>query len=155
MKNKTQNENEDISDFNAGIDNEKFGKDSKYNMESNKWSFDLLEDYLRDELKIELQPILKQIYSLVIKTIISVHAQNVDGVRGYVENKQSCYELFGFDVLLDKQLKPWLMEVNISPSMKASCPLDFKLKSDLAIDLFNCVGFKLKDIENAIKIKKQ
>jgi hypothetical protein len=131
----------------------KFGVDSKFNMETNKWSFLLLEEYLT-EAGIEFGPILKQCYSIIIKTIISIHAQNVDGIRGCVANKQSCYELFGFDILLDQNLKPWLMEVNISPSMKASCALDFNVKNKLAIDLFNCVGFKLKDIKMASKMKK-
>jgi tubulin polyglutamylase TTLL4 len=123
-------------------------------MASNKWSLDLLEDFLK-ELGIDYVPIRNELKSLVLKTMISIHTQNVEGVRGYFLNKASCDELFGFDVLLDKNLKPWLMEVNISPSMKASCPLDFKFKSDLAVDLCNCVGFRLQDIELASKIKKK
>lgn len=39
-----------------------------------------------------------------------------------------CYELFGFDVMMDKALKPWLLEVNISPSLMGSSPLDRKIK---------------------------
>ncbi|KAJ3400012.1 hypothetical protein HDV05_001402, partial [Chytridiales sp. JEL 0842] len=58
-----------------------------------------------------------------------------------------CYELFGFDVLLDSNLKPWLMEVNISPSLKTSCSVDEGIKSRLVTDLFNMVGFRVKDIE--------
>jgi tubulin polyglutamylase TTLL4 len=36
-------------------------------------------------------------------------------VKGYVKRKYSVHELFGFDVILDENLKPWIIEVNISP----------------------------------------
>ncbi|KAH9256870.1 hypothetical protein BASA81_004983 [Batrachochytrium salamandrivorans] len=78
---------------------------------------------------------------------MSSHRQNTSGVRLYVTNRKSCFEMFGFDVLLDAELRPWLMEVNISPSMKASCEIDFDLKSKLAVDLFNLVGVQVYDLE--------
>ena len=54
----------------------------------------------------------------------------------------NCFELLGFDVLLDQDLKPWLLEVNLSPSMNTDSPLDIKIKSQLITDLFNLVGIQ-------------
>ncbi|KAI8895878.1 tubulin-tyrosine ligase family-domain-containing protein [Globomyces pollinis-pini] len=125
-----------------------FGSNSRFDMSSNKWSLETLKDYL--ELNsIDFDPIMKQIHALVVKTMISVQCQNSAGVRLHIPNRTGCYELFGFDVLLDVDLKPWLMEVNISPALKGSCDMDYKLKSALIVDIFNTVGFKVKDIIQA------
>ena len=48
-----------------------------------------------------------------------------------------CFELFGFDILLDSNLNPWLLEVNLSPSMNCDSPLDQKIKSELIAECFN------------------
>ena len=52
----------------------------------------------------------------------------------------NCFELLGFDVLLDENLKPWLLEVNMSPSMNTDTPLDTEIKTNLIVDFFNLVG---------------
>lgn len=52
----------------------------------------------------------------------------------------NCFELLGFDVLIDESLKPWLLEVNLSPSMNTDTPLDVEIKTKLLVDLFNLVG---------------
>lgn len=36
--------------------------------------------------------------------------------------------MLGFDVLLDSKCKPWLMEVNNSPSLQTDAPIDEALK---------------------------
>jgi len=51
-----------------------------------------------------------------------------------------CFELYGFDILLDSKLKPWLLEVNISPSLSSSSPLDKKIKTMLICDTLNLSG---------------
>lgn len=49
-------------------------------------------------------------------------------------------ELYGFDILIDSQLKPWVLEVNLSPSLNIDQPLDLKIKSAMLADLFSLVG---------------
>lgn len=60
-------------------------------------------------------------------------------------HRTNCYELFGFDILIDSDLKPWLLEVNISPSMATDAPLDMMIKSTLCVDTFNLIGIKRFD----------
>jgi hypothetical protein len=46
----------------------------------------------------------------------------------------------GFDVLVDEDLKPWLLEVNTSPSLACGSPLDMDVKTRVVTDLLNMVG---------------
>ena len=59
--------------------------------------------------------------------IIPVHTAQVH--QFFSNNTQQCFEVFGFDVLLDAHLKPWLLEVNVSPSLSSSSPLDKNIKN--------------------------
>lgn len=45
-----------------------------------------------------------------------------------------CFEILGFDIILDEKLKPWILEVNHSPSFSTDTPLDFKIKKNLITD---------------------
>jgi tubulin polyglutamylase TTLL5 len=66
-----------------------------------------------------------KIEDLIIKTIIS--GENV--INNASEMflpfpRYNCFELFGFDVLIDSDLEPWLLEVNLTPAMGCDSPLD-------------------------------
>lgn len=55
-------------------------------------------------------------------------------------SRNNAFELFGFDILIDDNLKPWLLEVNLSPSLQCDSPLDHKIKANLVCDIYNMVG---------------
>jgi len=41
----------------------------------------------------------------------------------YYNNRQ-CFQILGFDIMLDKKLKPWLLEINESPSFNDDTEVD-------------------------------
>ncbi len=46
----------------------------------------------------------------------------------------SCFEILGYDVMLGDELRPWLIEVNHSPSFNIDSPLDLAIKEQLIQD---------------------
>ena len=56
--------------------------------------------------------------------------------------KSNFFELFGYDILLDSDLNPWILEVNLAPALSADSPIDFHVKSNLIVDMLNLVGLR-------------
>jgi len=54
-------------------------------------------------------------------------------------NDKHCFEMYGYDIIIDDDLKPWLIEVNASPSLSATTQVDRTLKSGLINDVLNIV----------------
>ena len=61
------------------------------------------------------------------------------------KNKSCCFEVYGFDVIIDAKMRPWILEVNVSPSLSSSSLLDKQIKTMLLSDTLYMVGFKLID----------
>jgi hypothetical protein len=57
------------------------------------------------------------------------------GGQNIIINDKHCYEMYGYDVMIDAELKPWLIEVNASPSMSSDNEVDTKLKLGLLDDV--------------------
>lgn len=56
-----------------------------------------------------------------------------------MQNDRHCFELYGYDVMIDESLKCWLIEVNASPSLVGTTKSDFAFKKTLINDLLNVV----------------
>ena len=69
---------------------------------------------------------------LIIKTLIATSK--------VISNDKRCFELYGFDIMFDANLKPWLIEINGSPSMTANTPIDKVLKNGLLDDTLTIVN---------------
>ena len=60
-------------------------------------------------------------------------------VQSVMFNDKHCFELYGYDILIDKNLKPWLIEINSSPSLSTTTKGDFILKKRLISDVIDIV----------------
>ena len=72
---------------------------------------------------------------------------------GGTKYKTTCFEIYGFDILIDQTFRPWLLEVNVSPSLSSSSPMDKYIKTLLLSDTFYLVGFRLFDRKQLEKEK--
>lgn len=55
-----------------------------------------------------------------------------------------CFQILGFDVLIDSKFKPYLLEVNASPSFGTDSSLDYKIKKNVLGDAFRLLNFTYK-----------
>lgn len=110
----------------------------------NKWSFGALLRFLKNK-GLDTMALVAKIEDLVIKTIIAGELPIATACKMFMPFPGNCFEIYGFDVLIDENLKPWLLEVNLSPSMACDSPMDLKIKSNLLTDMFNLTGFVAQD----------
>ena len=87
-----------------------------------KWSFSQLRERLGAD-GVDCEALWARIEDVIIKTLISVEAQVNTACEMHVPYTKNCLELFGFDVLIDDQLKPWLLEVSDGPRLPAALAL--------------------------------
>ncbi|KAL0266855.1 UNVERIFIED_CONTAM: hypothetical protein PYX00_009291 [Menopon gallinae] len=96
-----------------------------------KWSFKQLRHYFQ-QAGIKDWLLWQKISALVTLTVLSQSTS--------VPQTINCFEFYGFDVLVDDKLKPWLLEVNLSPALGNDCDVDPAVKKPLLHDLFDLLG---------------
>ena len=126
---------------------------------ASKWNLAQLKIHF-EKNGISYASVLHRIKDVIIKTLISVEPHIVSTTSRTTKHRNVCFELYGFDILLDNKLKPWLLEVNISPSLSSSSPLDKKIKTVLICDTLNLIGVfpydrKQYDKETEQNLKKR
>ena len=60
-------------------------------------------------------------------------------VQNQMVQHKHCFELYGYDVILDDKCRPWLIEINASPSLSTNSVADKKLKKNLIGDVISIV----------------
>ena len=109
-----------------------------------KRSFAWLLDYLETKKGLKSDVFWGSISDIVVKTLLSVE----DHLRycyktAFPDSSDvgaSCFEILGFDVLVDANLQPWILEVNHAPSLTCNSSFDFAIKSSVVEESLMLLG---------------
>ncbi|XP_040979926.1 tubulin polyglutamylase TTLL6 isoform X9 [Aquila chrysaetos chrysaetos] len=100
----------------------------------------------------------EDIEDIIIKTLISAHPVVKHNYQSCFPNHTTgcaCFEILGFDILVDRKLKPWLLEVNHSPSFTTDSPLDREVKDALLCDTINLINVHACNKRKVLEEDKQ
>lgn len=63
-------------------------------------------------------------------------------VQKVIIQDKHCFELYGYDMMISSDMKPWLIEVNASPSLTANTKQDYDMKFGLLDDTLTVLDFE-------------
>jgi tubulin polyglutamylase TTLL1 len=110
---------------------QKYGED--YNEKNGgKWSYQNLILYLSATKG-------KEATQRLVGKIDSICIQSLRAVQPLMISDKHCFECYGYDIIIDENLRPWLIEVNASPSLAGTTTGDKLMKHTLINDIINVV----------------
>mmetsp|Transcript_86587 Transcript_86587/g.273285 ORF Transcript_86587/g.273285 Transcript_86587/m.273285 type:complete len:499 (-) Transcript_86587:26-1522(-) len=128
---------EDLSDAMIHLTNVAVQKHNEHYDEKRggKWDLHNLKMYLmlRDDPE-KVNSLFCAIQDVIIFSLLSVQ-------KVMIQDKH-CFELYGYDIMISSDLKPWLIEVNASPSLSANTALDYFMKFALLDDTLTVLDFE-------------
>ncbi|KAJ3221476.1 putative tubulin polyglutamylase ttll1, partial [Clydaea vesicula] len=110
---------------------QKFGED--YNEQNGgKWSWTNLLNYI-------LGTKGKKVLQKFIQDVDKIFIHSLRAIQPLMSHEKHCFECYGYDIIIDSTLRPWLIEVNASPSLGGTTQTDKLLKHSLINDVLNIV----------------
>merc|ERR1712216_1093777 len=100
-----------------------------------KWDLHHLKQYLLSKEDPEkVSELFYAIQDVIIYSLLSVQ-------KVMIQDKH-CFELYGYDIMISSDLKPWLIEVNASPSLSANTANDYEMKFAMLDDTVTILDFE-------------
>ncbi|KAK7469869.1 hypothetical protein BaRGS_00036089 [Batillaria attramentaria] len=113
--------------------------------------------YLQEK-GVDVDKLWADIDDVIIKTLISAHSVLKHNYRTCFPNHvkgSACFEILGFDILLDRRLRPYIIEVNHSPSFSTDAQLDREIKGTLIWDTLGLVNFGAIDRRRCLEEERR
>ncbi|KAK6178634.1 hypothetical protein SNE40_011164 [Patella caerulea] len=114
-----------------------------------KRSIKYLNDHLRKN-DYDVTLLWKNISEMIVKTMLVaephiLHAYRMCRPGQSPASDSVCFEVLGFDFMIDRKCRPWLIEINRSPSFGTDEKIDYDIKSSLIEDTLHLLNIKVSD----------
>lgn len=127
-----------------------------------KWRFEDASKFFKSErLEKTFEDLFDEICVIVAKTFVAADERMCEPINRAQKTRNVSFELFGFDILVDSNLKPWILEVilvdqcNVGPSMNQDSEVDKLVKVPLVTDMANLLCLKpYRRYSNNMKLTK-
>ncbi|KAK3777662.1 hypothetical protein RRG08_021773 [Elysia crispata] len=146
-----------LTNYSVNKHNEYYEKNMTIDTGS-KRSIRYFNEYLRRS-DIDVAMLWRNIADMIVRTLLVAEPHVLHAYRmcrpGVPSGSDSvCFEVLGFDIMIDRKLRPWLLEINRSPSFGTDERLDFEIKSSLIEDSFKLLNIKVSDKRRNIAAQK-
>ncbi|KAK3533837.1 hypothetical protein QTP70_032959, partial [Hemibagrus guttatus] len=137
-----------LTNYSVNKHNENFERDETVDKGS-KRSIGWFTEYLRIN-NYDVAKFWGDVSELVVKTLIVAEPHVLHAYRmcrpGQPPGSDSvCFEVLGFDIILDRKLKPWLLEINRAPSFGTDQKIDYDVKRGVLLNALKLLNIRASD----------
>ncbi|XP_029938471.1 tubulin polyglutamylase TTLL7 isoform X2 [Salarias fasciatus] len=137
-----------LTNYSVNKHNENFERDETVDKGS-KRSICWFTEFLRTN-DYDMAKFWGDVSELVVKTLIVAEPHVLHAYRmcrpGQPPGSDSvCFEILGFDIILDRKLKPWLLEINRAPSFGTDQKIDYDVKKGALLNALKLLNIRASD----------
>ncbi|KAM7013318.1 tubulin polyglutamylase TTLL7 isoform 2-T2 [Tautogolabrus adspersus] len=137
-----------LTNYSVNKHNENFERDETVDKGS-KRSISWFTEFLRTN-DYDVSKFWGDVSELVVKTLIVAEPHVLHAYRmcrpGQPPGSDSvCFEVLGFDIILDRKLKPWLLEINRAPSFGTDQKIDYDVKKGVLLNALQLLNIRASD----------
>ena len=124
-----------------------YNKSAKDMAKGHKRSLSAIYGHLK-KMGVNVDELKRKIDEVIVKTLI-VGQPTIAHTYGLAQADNQandiCFQILGFDILVDEKLEPFLLEVNHTPSFQTDTPLDKHIKKNLIKDTLKLLNVNIKN----------
>jgi hypothetical protein len=124
----------------------KYPKTEEEIKDSNLWNFSILKEYFSKN-GLNYEKLYEEIKYIFIKMIFSIRKKLIENIEKNNLKNSNFYQLIGFDILLDNNLKPILLDANPYCALHSDNAAE-KYIYNLIIDTLNLIGITNVETNN-------